>query len=66
VHAAADVRPAKEPFTERAVYINNLGTEGEDRVREAYGANHPRLAAVKTRYDPTNFFRANQYIRPTA
>ena len=55
-----------EPFTERAVYINNLGTEGEDRVREAYGANHPRLAAVKTRYDPTNFFRANQNIRPTA
>jgi FAD/FMN-containing dehydrogenase len=52
------------PFTERAVYVNNLGTEGEDRVREAYGAHYPRLAAIKARYDPTNLFRTNQNVRP--
>jgi FAD/FMN-containing dehydrogenase len=57
---------AMRPFTERAVYVNGLGVEGEDRVREAYGANYPRLAAVKARYDPTNLFRANQNIQPEA
>ena len=57
---------AMRPFTERAVYVNDLGVEGEDRVREAYGANYPRLAEIKTRYDPTNLFRANQNIHPSA
>ena len=57
---------AMRPFTERAVYVNGLGVEGEDRVREAYGANYPRLAAIKARYDPTNLFRANQNIQPSA
>jgi hypothetical protein len=56
---------AMDPFTERGVYVNNLGTEGADRVREAYGANYPRLAALKAQYDPTNLFRANQNIHPT-
>ena len=57
---------AMRPFTERAVYVNGLGVGEEDRVREAYGANYPRLAAVKARYDPTNLFRSNQNIRPSA
>jgi FAD/FMN-containing dehydrogenase len=57
---------AMRPFTERAVYVNGLGVEGEDRVREAYGANYERLAAVKAHYDPTNLFRANQNIKPSA
>ena len=48
------------------VYVNNLGDEGQDRVREAYGGNYERLVALKTRYDPTNFFRLNQNIKPTA
>jgi len=48
----------------RAVYVNNLGDEGEERVRAAFGPNYDRLAALKRRYDPTNFFRLNQNIRP--
>ncbi|MEO7423357.1 MAG: BBE domain-containing protein [Ornithinibacter sp.] len=38
--------------------------EGHDRVREAYGANHPRLTAIKKRYDPDNLFHINQNIPP--
>jgi len=54
-----------QPFLERGVYANDLGEEGEDRVRAAYGANYPRLAELKAKYDPTNLFRLNQNVRPT-
>jgi FAD/FMN-containing dehydrogenase len=57
---------AMEPFFESGVYVNNLGEEGEDRVREAYGEHYERLVALKDKYDPTNLFRLNQNIRPTA
>src|SRR5215212_9541985 len=57
---------AMEPFFESGVYVNNLGEEGEDRIKEAYGAHYERLAALKDNYDPTNLFRLNQNIRPTA
>ena len=47
------------------VYVNFLGDEGEGRVREAYpGSTWDRLAAIKSRYDPTNLFRLNQNIPP--
>ena len=56
---------AMQPFVEQTVYVNNLGEEGDERVRAAYGPNYERLAALKNKYDPTNFFRLNQNIKPT-
>ena len=54
-----------KPFLEDAVYVNYLGEgEGEARVRAAYGSNYERLVALKIKYDPTNFFRLNQNIKP--
>jgi hypothetical protein len=38
--------------------------EGEDRVRATYRENYDRLSTIKTKYDPDNFFRMNQNIRP--
>jgi hypothetical protein len=53
------------PFSIGAEYVNNLGEEGEDRVRAAYGENYGRLVSLKDRYDPSNFFRLNANIRPS-
>lgn len=53
-----------EPHLARAAYVNDLGEEGEDRARSAYGDNYPRLAALKAQYDPSNLFRLNQNIQP--
>jgi len=38
--------------------------EGEERIRATYGENYGRLAAIKKKYDPSNFFRVNQNIKP--
>ncbi|TWF81165.1 FAD/FMN-containing dehydrogenase [Pseudonocardia hierapolitana] len=47
------------------VYVNFLMDEGEERVRQAYGAaKYDRLKALKRRYDPHNLFRLNQNISP--
>jgi FAD/FMN-containing dehydrogenase len=49
------------------VYVNFLGDEGEERIRDAYpGRAWDRLAAVKRRYDPSNVFRLNQNVPPAA
>ena len=54
-------------FAPAGVYVNDLdGDEGQGRVRDAYGVNYDRLVALKSKYDPTNFFRMNQNIRPGA
>jgi FAD/FMN-containing dehydrogenase len=63
---ARECYAALEPHLERAVYVNMLGGDETDRVREAYGANYERLAAIKAIYDPTNFFRSNQDVATTA
>ncbi len=47
------------------VYVNFLMDEGEQGIRQAYGSEkYTRLKALKRTYDPDNFFRLNQNIRP--
>lgn len=47
------------------VYVNFLMDEGEDRIRQAYGAGkYERLKELKRKYDPTNLLRMNQNIPP--
>jgi FAD/FMN-containing dehydrogenase len=51
-------------FASGGVYLNFIGDEGQDRVRAAFGDNYDRLAQIKAQYDPDNFFRLNQNIKP--
>src|SRR5215831_3761220 len=51
---------AMQPFSSGGVYVNDLGNEGEDRVKAAYGTNYERLVSLKNKYDPSNLFRFNQ------
>jgi FAD/FMN-containing dehydrogenase len=55
---------ALHPFSTGEAYVNFMMDEGQERVRSMYGENYDRLAEIKKKYDPTNFFRVNQNIKP--
>lgn len=59
------VDAALSPWAQKATYLNYLMDEGEERVRESFGAHYARMVALKDRYDPDNFFCLNQNIKPT-
>jgi FAD/FMN-containing dehydrogenase len=61
---AKQISAALRPYSTGGTYLNWIGDEGEDRIRAAYGENFERLARVKASYDPGNFFRRNQNVRP--
>jgi hypothetical protein len=54
------------PLSAGGAYVNFMMDEGEERVKASYRDNYDRLVSVKTRYDPSNFFRVNQNIQPPA
>ena len=54
------LRPTMTP----GVYVNFMSGDEQDRVPEAYRQRWERMVAVKTEYDPGNFFRLNQNVRP--
>jgi FAD binding domain/Berberine and berberine like len=56
----AELRPSMTP----GVYVNFMSGDEQDRVPEAYRERWDRLVDVKTHYDPNNFFRLNQNVRP--
>jgi FAD/FMN-containing dehydrogenase len=50
-------------YSTGGVYVNFI-SEGENRIAAAFGSNYERLAKIKSKYDPENFFRVNQNIVP--
>jgi hypothetical protein len=52
------------PFSANAHLLSALDVEAEDVINSAFGPNLQRLAAIKKKYDPTNFFRVNHNISP--
>ena len=54
------------PYSAGGAYVNfMMEEEGQERVKASYRDNYERLVAIKRKYDPTNFFRVNQNIKPT-
>lgn len=61
---ARDYWRSLHPYSCGGAYVNFMMEEGQERVRATYRDNYDRLVAIKTKYDPTNFFRVNQNIQP--
>jgi FAD/FMN-containing dehydrogenase len=62
---ARDTYARMAPFVGKGRYVNYLDVdEPGDSVSAAYGPNYPRLRALKSKYDPHNFFRLNQNVLP--
>ena len=59
-----DYFEALHPHSAGGAYVNMMMDEGQERVRASYRDNYDRLAEIKAKYDPDNFFRVNQNIEP--
>ncbi len=66
VQWARGVWTAAQPFVSPAVYSNHMtGDEGDARIQAAYGpSKYARLARLKMKYDPENFFCLNHNVLP--
>jgi FAD/FMN-containing dehydrogenase len=55
-------------FSDGGRYLNFQGfqEEGDAMMQAAFGASYARLAELKRKYDPDNFFRLNQNIKPAS
>ncbi|HSB64976.1 MAG TPA: BBE domain-containing protein, partial [Anaerolineales bacterium] len=57
---------AIHPYSTGGGYLNFMMDEGTKRVESSYEENYSRLAQIKAKYDPNNFFHINQNILPKA
>jgi FAD/FMN-containing dehydrogenase len=57
---------AMKPHLAPGSYVNYLSDDDDGAAKVAFGPNYDRLLALKNKYDPTNLFRMNHNIRPTA
>lgn len=55
---------ALKPHSSGAYLLNFVGEESPDTIRAAFGSNYARLADLKAKYDPTNFFSLNRNVKP--
>src|SRR4030095_16990637 len=61
---ARDTYASLTPYLAPTRYLNYLEDDVFNAAAVVYGANLPRLRAIKTKYDPENFFRQNVNILP--
>lgn len=56
---------ALEPHT-RGFYTNDVSVQSQQQIDENYMGNYPGLVRLKNKYDPSNLFRLNTNVQPTA
>jgi hypothetical protein len=61
---ANNYETAIRPGTLGGPYVNFMMEDEQERVKAAYRDNYDRLARVKAKYDPDNFFRVNINLNP--
>ena len=69
--ASADITWLKQYWASiephiQGFYTNDLIDETQAQVDANYLGNYSRLVALKNRFDPTNLFRLNANVIPTA
>ena len=63
--SAESLRLLRPPANER-IYANFQTYQASSGAAAVYGPNCSRLAGIKHKYDPHNFFRRNSNIPPAA
>ena len=64
MHWADEARRLLRPSSGERIYANYQSYAGKGTAEAVFGSNHPRLVALKNKYDPTNFFRRNSNVEP--
>ncbi|MHC6594367.1 FAD-binding oxidoreductase [Arthrobacter sp. C152] len=59
-----DYWTALHEFSEPGGYLNFQDADDQSRIEDTLGSNYGRLADLKAKYDPDNFFHINQNIKP--
>jgi len=62
---ARETFSALTPYLASTRYVNYLEEDAPNPAAVAYGPNLQRLRELKTKWDPTNFFRRNVNIQPS-
>jgi FAD/FMN-containing dehydrogenase len=57
---------ALNKYSEPGGYLNFQDADDQPRIQDTLGSNYARLAELKAKYDPDNFFHINQNIKPAA
>jgi FAD binding domain-containing protein/berberine-like enzyme len=61
---ARDLSDALQPHSSGGYLLNFGSEESQDAIKTAFGSNHKRLAELKTKFDPNNFYSLTQNVLP--
>ena len=63
---ARELSDALQPHSSGGYLLNFGSEESQDAIKTAFGSNHRRLAELKAKFDPNNFFSLTQNVLPAS